>query len=175
VALSAAPSLSSIWLAHANASRSAVPGNTIFCVGLYIYIYIYVCVCVCVCIYVYIYVYIYSPTRTTSYATQRVRRSYRLKPRGQLSRNLLSVAVHSGYICPPTSVPMRKRPLPFLLWWCISCRCEPLILGLGPHSGVSIGRLSGVAAVWDCVSRVCGGGGGCAGGGVPLGAVPVLS
>jgi len=29
--------------------------------------------------------------------------------------------------------------------------------------------------MWDCVHRVCGGGGGCAGGGVPLGAVPVLS
>jgi len=37
---------------------------------------------------------------------------------------------------------------------------------------VSIGRLSGVGALWDCVSRVCGGGGGCAGGGVPLGAGP---
>ena len=45
-------------------------------------------------------------------------------------------------------------------------------LGLGPPSGVSIGRLSGVGALWDCVSRVCGGGGGCAGGGVPLGAGP---
>ena len=29
--------------------------------------------------------------------------------------------------------------------------------------------------LWDCVSRVCGGGGGCAGGGVPLGAVLMLS
>jgi len=29
--------------------------------------------------------------------------------------------------------------------------------------------------LWDYVPRVCGGGGGCAGGGVPLGAVPVLS
>ena len=36
-------------------------------------------------------------------------------------------------------------------------------------------RLSGVGALWDCVSRVCGGGGGCAGGGVPLGTVPALS
>jgi len=35
--------------------------------------------------------------------------------------------------------------------------------------------MSGVGALWDCVPRVCGGGGGCAGGGVPLGAVPVLS
>ena len=35
--------------------------------------------------------------------------------------------------------------------------------------------MSGVGAPWDCVSRVCGGGGGCAGGGVPLGAVPALS
>jgi len=35
--------------------------------------------------------------------------------------------------------------------------------------------LSGVGARWNCVSRVCGGGGGCAGGGVPLRAVPVLS
>jgi len=44
--------------------------------------------------------------------------------------------------------------------------------GPGPSpSGVSIGRLSGVGALWDCVSRrVCGGGGGCDGGGVPLGA-----
>jgi len=33
----------------------------------------------------------------------------------------------------------------------------------------------GVGALWDCVPRICGGGGGCAGGGVPLGAVPVLS
>jgi len=41
--------------------------------------------------------------------------------------------------------------------------------------GVSIGCLSGVGALWDCVPRVCGGGGGCAVGGVPLGAVPVLS
>jgi len=49
---------------------------------------------------------------------------------------------------------------------------ERLTLGLGPPSGVSIGRLSGVGALWDCVSRVCGGGGGCAGGGVPLGAGP---
>jgi len=47
-----------------------------------------------------------------------------------------------------------------------------LTLGLGPPSGVRIGCLSGVGALWDCVSRVCGGGGGCAGGGVPLGAGP---
>jgi len=40
---------------------------------------------------------------------------------------------------------------------------------------VGIGRSSGVGALWDCVPRVCGGGGGCADGGVPLGAVPVLS
>ena len=40
---------------------------------------------------------------------------------------------------------------------------------------VSICRLSGVGALWECVPRVCSGGGGCAGGGVPLGAVPVLS
>jgi len=46
---------------------------------------------------------------------------------------------------------------------------------LRPLSGVSIGRLSGVGALWDCVPRVCGDGGGCAGGGVPLGAVLVLS
>jgi len=32
--------------------------------------------------------------------------------------------------------------------------------------------LSGVGALCDCVSRVCGGGGGCAGSGVPLGAGP---
>jgi len=35
--------------------------------------------------------------------------------------------------------------------------------------------LGWVGALWDCVPRVCGGGGGCAGGGVPLGAVPALS
>jgi len=35
--------------------------------------------------------------------------------------------------------------------------------------------MSGVGALWDYVSHVCGGGGGCAGGGVPLGAVPELS
>jgi len=40
---------------------------------------------------------------------------------------------------------------------------------------MSLGPLSGVGALWDCVTRVRGGGGGCAGGGVPLGAVPVLS
>jgi len=40
--------------------------------------------------------------------------------------------------------------------------------------GVSIGRLSEVGALWDCVPRVCGGGGGCAGGDVPLGAVLAL-
>jgi len=35
---------------------------------------------------------------------------------------------------------------------------------------VNVGRLS---ALWDCVPRVCSGGGGCAGGGVvPPGAVP---
>jgi len=39
----------------------------------------------------------------------------------------------------------------------------------------SIGRLSGIGALWDCVPRVYGGGGGCASGGVPLGAVPALS
>jgi len=47
-------------------------------------------------------------------------------------------------------------------------------LGLGPLSGVSIGRLGGVGTLWDCVPRVCSGGGGCAGDGVPLGAVPAL-
>ena len=45
----------------------------------------------------------------------------------------------------------------------------------GPLSGVIIGRLSGVGALWDCVPHVCGGGGGSANGGVPLGDVPVLS
>jgi len=35
--------------------------------------------------------------------------------------------------------------------------------------------LSGVGELWDCVLRVCGGGGGYAGGGVPLGAVRALS
>ena len=32
--------------------------------------------------------------------------------------------------------------------------------------------MSGVGVLWDCVPRVCGGAGGCAGGGVPLGVVP---
>jgi len=50
-----------------------------------------------------------------------------------------------------------------------------LTLGLGPLFGASIGRLSGLGALWDYVPRVCSGGGGCAGGGVPLGAVPALS
>jgi len=40
---------------------------------------------------------------------------------------------------------------------------------------VSIGRLSGVGALWDCVPRICGGEGGCDGGGVSLGPVPALS
>jgi len=34
--------------------------------------------------------------------------------------------------------------------------------------------MSGVGALWDCVPRVCGGGGACAGSGMPLGAVPML-
>jgi len=38
-----------------------------------------------------------------------------------------------------------------------------------------IGRLRGVGALWDCAPCVCGGGGGCAGRGVPLGAVLALS
>ena len=40
---------------------------------------------------------------------------------------------------------------------------------------MSIGRLSGIGELWDCVPHVSGGGSGCAGGGVPLGAVPALS
>jgi len=32
----------------------------------------------------------------------------------------------------------------------------------------------GLGALWDCDPRVCGGWGGCAGGGVPLGAVLAL-
>jgi len=55
-----------------------------------------------------------------------------------------------------------------------ACYYESSILGLGPPSGVSIDRFSGVSALCDCAPRVCGGGGGCAGGGVPLGSVPVL-
>jgi len=51
-------------------------------------------------------------------------------------------------------------------------RDKALTLGMGPPSGASIGRLSGVGALWDCVLLVCGGGGGCAGGDVPLGAGP---
>jgi len=56
-----------------------------------------------------------------------------------------------------------------------SSHAVALTLGLGPPSGESIGRLSGVGALWDYVPHVCCGGGGCAGDGVPLGAVPVLS
>jgi len=36
-------------------------------------------------------------------------------------------------------------------------------------------RPSGVGVLWDCGFRVCGGGGGCVGGGVPLGAVAAPS
>ena len=56
--------------------------------------------------------------------------------------------------------------------------CACLSADPGPGStfgGDSIGRLSGVGALLDCVPRVCGGGGGCAGGDVPLEAVPALS
>jgi len=35
---------------------------------------------------------------------------------------------------------------------------QALTLGLGPLSGVSIGRLSRVGALWDCVPRACSGG-----------------
>jgi len=51
--------------------------------------------------------------------------------------------------------------------------------GWGNHQKLlergGMSRLSGVGALWACVPHVCGGGGGCAGGGVPLEAVPVLS
>jgi len=40
---------------------------------------------------------------------------------------------------------------------------------------LSIGRLSGVGTLWDYGPRVCGVGGACAAGGVPLGAVPAPS
>jgi len=46
---------------------------------------------------------------------------------------------------------------------------------VGPLSGVSTGRFNEVGALRGCALLVCGGGGGCAGGGVPLGAVPALS
>jgi len=46
---------------------------------------------------------------------------------------------------------------------------------MGPISGAGICRLSGVGALWDCVPCVYGGGGGCAGGGVPMGAVLAVS
>ena len=42
-------------------------------------------------------------------------------------------------------------------------------------SGQHAHTLSGVGALWDCLPRVYGGGRGCAGGGVPLEAVPALS
>jgi len=58
---------------------------------------------------------------------------------------------------------------------CCLFRALALTLSLGPLSGVSISRLSRVGALWDCVLRLCGGGGGCAGGGVPLGDVLALS
>ena len=52
-----------------------------------------------------------------------------------------------------------------------------MISGLGPSLGVGRAHrpLSGAGALWDCVPCVCGGGGGCAGGVVPLRAVPALS
>jgi len=77
---------------------------------------------------------------------------------------------------PPTRVNPEVVPLgtirasaPFVDGPASTClRADP---GPGPSfGGDSIGRLSGVGALWDCVLRVCGGGGGCAGGGVPLGA-----
>jgi len=46
--------------------------------------------------------------------------------------------------------------------------------GGGPVGGGGGGG-SRVGALWDGVPRVCGDGGGCAGGVVPLGAAPVLS
>jgi len=49
--------------------------------------------------------------------------------------------------------------------------CLALTLGPGPLSGASIGRTCGVGALWDCVPRVCGGGGGV----VPLWAGPARS
>ena len=70
-----------------------------------------------------------------------------------------------------SKVAMRLLPGAPTFWACVAMWTP----GLGPPSGVSIGRLSGVGALWECVPRVCGGGGGCAGGGVPLGAVPELS
>jgi len=44
-----------------------------------------------------------------------------------------------------------------------------------PYLLMSMGRLRGVGALWDCVPRVTGCEDGCAGGGVPLGAVLALS
>jgi len=50
-----------------------------------------------------------------------------------------------------------------------------MTVGLGLLAGVRHRPFSGVGALWDCVPRVFGGGGGCAGGGVPLEAVLTLS
>ena len=66
------------------------------------------------------------------------------------------------------------------MWTDQRLHARALTLGLDLLLGVRIhiGHLSGVGALWDCGPFVCGGwgwGGGCAGGGVPLGAVHALS
>jgi len=57
--------------------------------------------------------------------------------------------------------------------WRASCAAPPPSVSC--RVGSVAGGALGVGALWDCVPRVCSGGGGCASGGVPLGAVPVLS
>ena len=74
---------------------------------------------------------------------------------------------------PPTLYGTIRASAPFVdrpASTCLSTDPRP-----GPSFAGEHRPLTGVGALWDCVPRVCGGGGGCAGGGVPLGAVPVLS
>jgi len=47
-----------------------------------------------------------------------------------------------------------------------------VVLTANPWNFLSAVQLIVTIPIMDCVSRVCGGGGGCAGGGVPLGAGP---
>jgi len=81
-----------------------------------------------------------------------------------------SIYIYIYYICiyKATAVSDRSlapisKPMPKL----------SLLLQVRPQPANPYPQLPG--ALWDCVLRVGGGGGGCAGGGVPLGAVPVLS
>ena len=68
-------------------------------------------------------------------------------------------------------------------WVCVGRSAQRLVLlarrrHFGPNDEPALcsgGGVGPVGTLWDCVPRVCGGGGGCVGGGVPMGAVPALS